>query len=568
MKTSNEFHSALRCTQFLVGCAMLLLMACSDNPADSTDGGPKSSVRLTSPKMNDVRHPGSTLHISWVVRDGATAPDSIRLEYRGLDPVTEWRLITSGATTPSAHDLRLPDTLRGRFEIRIQGTGDEVWDVVSPLYAMTIMIRITAPTVGQDVLAGSTIPIEWDLVFPENQSGYDLTETGTIEIQYSAIGTSMSWTTAIVLPAVVGSYSWRLPVSINHDFAIRARSTFDSIWTTVSPIHLLLSTVHLTSPAAKRIYRVGDIIPVRWESLDPLGAYDTVVLECRVGSGSWREVGRYSFAQGGVDWTPTDISGKEYSLRIRNAASPNWDQVDEIRTAELRILDFPPGSTIARGTPFSLNVKVDVPWSANKEYTLMLSSDGGASWVPALSGGSNIFDHPQASDCRFRVSREDLPFADTSAIFSITENLVDFPVLAVGQHYVYEYVALIWQMSMGGTHVTPRGFPDVHIVVHGKTVYADRTVYDVSHWNAGKSDTIRTTVTESHEGLHRVTGDFRPFSIERIFARLDGSAEKIRYRWGENYQFDLDRNRGLVYAVERINTGYQETWDHTFTLKP
>ena len=54
----------------------------------------------------------------------------------------------------------------------------------------------------------------------------------------------------------------------------------------------------------------------------------------------------------------------------------------------------------------------------------------------------------------------------------------------------------------------------------------------------------------------RITGDFRPYSIDRIFGRLDSGLQTVRYGWGDNYQFDLDRSRGLVYAVERRITSY------------
>lgn len=192
-----------------------------------------------------------------------------------------------------------------------------------------------------------------------------------------------------------------------------------------------------------------------------------------------------------------------------------------------------------------------------------MTTDDGATWKEALPLWTGVFDHPAAARCRLRAWRDDLPFADTSGVFSITDDLIDYPVLVVGRQDVYEYVEMVWEVIMGGTHVRPVTHPDVFVVVHGKSVFADRIVYDVSHWSEGSLDTIRTTVVEYREGLHRITGDFRPFSIERIFGRLDGASQTVVYGWGDNFRIEVDRERGLLHAVDRVNNGSTVS-DHTF----
>ncbi len=547
--------------------SVLIITACKDDPAGpNPDDETGASVHLTAPAAGTVILRASSVRLDWEVREGAVPPDSVRLQYHLLDGNHPWQVIAKVPFSPSFRNFRLPDSLQGRFELRIQGTEDTEWDVVSPLLAASVVIRLVEPVKELFVFAQSEMQVRWELDLPEFPAGSSPIDSGEVEIQYALLGASLQWQTVARVPASPNRYLWRMPQSIDGDFALRARSTAGSEWSVVSPLHLQHHDVKFTAPAAGSKYRVGKKVHIGWSSGTAVNGSDRVFLEYREGGGAWQGIGSFAYSTLGTDWTPPASKGRKYALRIRHEDTPTWTQLDEVYTADIRIRDITAGTVLARGTPLSVRIDVDLPWTSSTAFTLDMTTNNGATWSPALEGWTGVFDHPASQSCRFRAWRDDLPFADTSATFSVVDNLVDYPVLVVGQHYVYEYVELVWEQIFGGIHVTPRGHPDVHVLVHGKTVLTDRTLYDVSHWSVGSQDTVRTTVTEFHDGLHRITGDFRPYSIDRIFGRLDGGLQTVRYGWGDNYQFDLDRSRGLVYAVERVNGG-DKVYDHTFKLR-
>lgn len=554
----------------LAVCALLLLNACSDDSTDTGDPGPKSRVLLTGPSTSVLFFPAGKVWVSWKVREGAGEPDSVCLQYRGLDPETAWRIIATFPTRKYTHTFTLPDSLTGRFEIRIQGNGDEAWDVVSPLFASVILVRLTAPVGGQHLQSESSVSIRWDLDFPDFPSGFSLTDTGTVEIQFTPLGGKENWQRIATPRAGTRTFDWKLPSSLGVDFALRARSMYTNIWSTVSPLHVSpvpieLPRLQLISPKAGSIFRLGSTIPIRWESSDPLGAGDFIEVEYAFDS-RWFKIGTFPFLDHGLDWTPKEVIDHKYSLRIRQVKSPDWSLRDSIWTAEIRILNYPPGTVLRRGTGFQLEVKIYVPWNKPMTTLCLLSSDGGATWPITMPERGSLLDYPPAANCRLRLHRDDLPFEDTTATFAITENLTDYPMLMVGQHYVYQYKQIKWELFTGMPIRREIAMPDAHIVVHGKTILSDRTVYDVSYWSDGRGDTLRTTAVESHEGLHRITADFLPFSIDRIFARLDADSETVTYDWGINSRFVLHRNRGLLFAVERHGSVIG-TIDYEFTLR-
>lgn len=119
----------------------LLFAACADDAAapnteDPTteNPDPQPSVRLTLPAAGSALVPGTSLRLVWAVRDGAVAPDSVRLEYRANEGDTLWRPIATVPMNPPYRDFRLPPALRGSIALRIQGTKDAAWDEVSPLF--------------------------------------------------------------------------------------------------------------------------------------------------------------------------------------------------------------------------------------------------------------------------------------------------------------------------------------------------------------------------------------------------------------------------------------------------
>ncbi len=320
---------------------------------------------------------------------------------------------------------------------------------------------------------------------------------------------------------------------------------------------------HLTLPKKGSVYRVGSSIPLRWDCEIELDT--NAVVQIEVDLAGWKRIGNFPYSQKETRWTSPSQSAEKFYFRIRNGSTGTWTYLDSVFTADLRILDFPAGTIVHRGAELKLSTKVDVPWDTKKEYSLRMSTDGGQSWPIAVDQNTVIFDYPAATNCCFLMRRDDLAFGDTSAVFSIAENLMDYPILTVGKHYVYAYTEMVWKNVAGGTQVTPIGHPDLHIVVHEKTVLSDKTAYRVSRWNAGDSDTLATTIEEAHAGLHILSADFMPYSIERVYARLDARYDSLQYRYKSN-DITISRSNGLVRA-EGWTGNSQQSSEHWFRLK-
>lgn len=563
MPAQRRSYTTTAASACLLLCCLLALPGCKNNPQSPTPSEPQSSVILTAPKANDVFYPGTSVRVTWELRPGAAAPDSVYVQFRRLDPETAWQTAVLGWTNDMVHQIHLADSTTGRFEVRVRGNGDEAWDTATPLFSSVIQVTLTSPIADQRVAAGSNLLIAWALGFPAHPQGYVLKDTGFVEIQYSPVGGQMSWQTLAIRPATAKTYVWKLPEGALGDFVIRIRSTFTGIWSLVAPVHLSSADPHLTLPKKGSVYRVGSGIPLRWDCETELDT--NAVVQIEVDLAGWKRIGNFPYAQKETRWTSPSQSAEKLYFRIRNGSTGTWTYLDSVFTADLRILDFPAGTIVHRGAELKLSTKVDVPWDTKKEYSLRMSSDGGQSWPIAVDQNTVIFDYPAATNCRFLMRRDDLAFGDTSAVFSIAENLMDYPILTVGKHYVYAYTEMVWRTVAGGTQITPVPHPDLHIVVHEKSVLSDKTVYRVSRWNAGASDTVATTIEEAHAGLHILSADFMPYSIERVYARLDAGYDSLHYRYKSN-DITISRKSGLVRA-EGWTGNSQQASEHWFSLK-
>lgn len=562
-----RFHlrigSALSPTLLLI--CLLWLTACKDNPEAPVPSEAQSSVMLTAPAPNDVFLPGTNVRITWKLRPGMAAPDSVQLQFRALDPETPWHTVAWRKSSSGEYNIQLADSMAGRFELRIRGNSDEVWDTATPLFAGVVTVNVLSPSENQIVRANTVLFLRWELKFPAFPAGYILKDTGDVEIQYQSLEGTMDWKTIGRAPAERGVYAWNLPTGLNGAIQIRFRSTLSKLWVTVGPVQIEYMALRLSYPLQGTVFRIGSAIPLRW--VGPVDALpdDPVEIEVYV-SGSWRKVGTFTFARKETTWNPAAQISAMYSFRIRHGQTGGWSVVDSIRTADLRIVNFPEGRSIARGSGFKLETKVDVFWDYKQSFKQFVSSDGGKTWPISYTATPILFDQQAGNNYRFMITRDDLPFADTSAVFQVTENLSDVQVLQTGQHLTYRYIMYRWWQFAGGTRITPIDQPDVHIIVHSKEVRSGKYLYHVSRWNEGGKDTVRTTIEEENEGLHVIKADFLPFSIARIYGRTDAASDSVRYRWEDN-TLTLIRGKGLSEATTWSGWPGPDAYEHNFRLK-
>ncbi len=557
-----RFGHALSSMLLLI--CLLWLTTCKDNPEAPVPSEAQSSVMLTAPAPNDVFLPGTNVRITWKLRPGMAAPDSVQLQFRALDPETHWHTVVWRKSSTGEYNMQLADSMTGRFELRIRGNSDEVWDTATPLFSTVVMVRLLSPAQDQLISSKTDLPIRWSLDFPTFPHGYVLKDTGDVEIQYTSLAGALKWESIVIKPATSREHIWKLPKGFEGDITIRIRSTSSDIWSVVTPVHVLYADIRLALPKEGSVFRVGSDIPLQWEALAPPHPQKLVEIEVLV-AGSWKPVGTFPYSQMSSTWNPASQKSEKYLFRIRYAGTGDWNTLTSIYTADLRILDFPEGSTLARGSAFKLSTKVDVTWDYKRTVIQLMSTDGGISWPITIPQAPMLIDYPVGSNYRFLIKRDDLSFGDTSARFSVTEHLADLKVLEVGRHYIYEYIEMHWWVYVGSTRISKIDHPDLHILVHDVAVQANKTVYNVSYWNEGSKDTVRTTIEELHEGLHTIVANFMPFSISRICTRTDAASDSVQYRWGDN-TLTLMRGRGLTQASTWTGA-YPDASEHNFRLK-
>ncbi|MDT8323081.1 MAG: hypothetical protein RRA94_03135 [Bacteroidota bacterium] len=529
-------------------------------------------IALLSPMAYDVFLAGSTIQVHWVPREGYRAPDSVVIElraYGGTEVVISSRPIPFN---DGAVQYTLPDDVPERFFLRVRGSKHECADYVSPLFASFISVELTSPATNTTFLRGETVPIRWSLHFPADSVQLPSYDTGTVRIEYRLLSPPGEWTHVAEVRATHGAYDWKLPDQVTSTFELRAKSNHQSDWVSVGPIQFQKYDLLLLSPKQGEVYPLGRTLPVRWSSSTSIPDQEkiTVYSYHYYGGGHLEKVGSYPYSDGGIDWMlPADVPLR-WKIRIIHEASGAQAEVS-IESAELKLLHFPSGGTLPRGSVLDLEATFRHSLYTANPPTHLLSTDGGRTWP--YSGGMNalLVDYPVSNDCRLRLVQEDISFEDTSATFAITESLETIPFLRVGEQYSYKCTLVEWRVVAGGTVRIPRDLPGVHISVQDREVIGNKAVYHILCWQEGQTDNIPATVEETLADLHPVRGDRRgrafpiPFDYPGLFVNLDSGTQRFAYT-RDRSKVVISRDRGLE-SFTYYSGSYPAMDEYIFVLR-
>ncbi|MFZ1730463.1 MAG: hypothetical protein WBQ23_10285 [Bacteroidota bacterium] len=437
------------------------------------------------------------------------------------------------------------DTAVTGFEIRLKASREDGWHLVSPLYILKPVFTVLSPRSGDTMEVGRVLHFRWTADAPDMPDSLQPRDDTEVLIEWRLQKPNSQWNRLVTGKVSKGWHDWILAASITSDFEVRLRPASSTVWSIVAPIHVTTPVVTITTPLRDHVFRIGSDIQIEWSSPTPLMESDEVRLEYNL-QGAWHLIGTWPYSTRQISWKPPFSQATTFALGATLLRGVNRSStVSGISLADLRF-DFSAGTTFPRGAPLVIPLKVDLPWHEGSGTEFLLSTDGGLTW-PFTKKRDELLDEGPASNCRLRARRSDLPFEDTSAIFSITENLVDYEPLAIGQHYQYTVSERDFIIFAGSLTVGGRDHPDLHVVPTGRREFADRTEFDVTVWGGRNADTLRTVVTISKAGLCAASASFLPWSFGGLFTRLDPAADGKEYAWSK-YRFSLDRSRGLVYA--------------------
>ncbi|MFZ1729978.1 MAG: hypothetical protein WBQ23_02150 [Bacteroidota bacterium] len=301
-----------------------------------------------------------------------------------------------------------------------------------------------------------------------------------------------------------------------------------------------------------------------------------VFIDCAKQDGSWQSFTSALVELDSIRLTTlpfTDITWVRFRFRLEQ--SSREVVVDSVPQLLFRIKNVSAGQGIERGKEFKIKLESGTPQVNNTttESVLSLSTDDGATWetIPATW----FVTQPASSRCYLRYANAYFNVERVVGPFSIVDNTTPFFQPIVGMHLKYMCVN---SYSSGGATV-PEDSTYLTIDVESTVVYSDRTEYHctLTSEKNGSSTSRPGILTQRHDGLQEVVGDFRPyneFPIPGIYPRdIDiyrnnktiGTPGTIgmQSRW-----VNAERGRGITTFSEGTVTGIisRSGYGTTYTL--
>ena len=249
-------------------------------------------------------------------------------------------------------------------------------------------------------------------------------------------------------------------------------------------------------------------------------------------------------------------------LRFRLQHSKQEIIVDSIPQMLFAIKNVGKGDRIERGKTFTVKTDAGGPGMEyeSPDNILSLSADGGATWTTIDKGW---FVTQEASDrCYLRLSNAKFNAEHTVGPFSIVDNTTPFFQPSGGMRLQYRYN---WSRAQGGVPVEVDSARLTIEIARAET-FADRTVYHctLTREQDGNTTTSSGTLTQRHDGLREIIGDFMPYSTFAIPGELHPDTDEFSnsVTIGTPGQIGVkgkyvraERGRGIVSYGENTATG-------------
>ncbi|MCB2205832.1 hypothetical protein KQI65_13895 [bacterium] len=295
----------------------------------------------------------------------------------------------------------------------------------------------------------------------------------------------------------------------------------------------------------------------------PSGSVNFAAVEVEMARGDdpWQQIGVYDQSEREIPFSSLLSKAGKYRLRLRRVGGAGWVESGTFFYAHFQVALAGNAHVAKRGAPWTLDHDIVLSGTSSidgEKVTHFMSSDGGKHWdsidivtdiITAAAGNKNMI--------RIEKEYEGFVLCDTTATFSITENLTEFfPPLEAGSQFHYRYTR--GGRQMGAPTTT---FDDtLEIQILSVSSEASRFVYQARSRFIGSVDSSWSamTVYEENSGLHEVTGLLATGG--RIFRYLDADVDTISYdRYINQYPYSNYPRSWSGMILER-GIGLKRSW--------
>lgn len=361
-------------------------------------------VALIQPATGSSWQASTTHGITWSASDNVGVT-GITLEY-STNNGGSWTTITTGLPNSGSHDWVVPDAPTA--QARVRATAADVagntasatggaFTITAPPDGTPPTVAVTAPNGGEAWSLGSVRTVTWTA--SDNQG------VTAVTIAWSSNGGG-SWSTLATNEANDGSWNWTTPSTPTTQARIRvtARDAVNNTASDDSDANFSLvdatpPTVTVLSPGAGNIWTAGTVRSISWSAGDNVGITSVTLESSTDNGGSWVTIASGESNDGSYSWSVPDSPTTQGRVRVTavDAAGNSGSGQSGLFTINAAPDQTPPSITLIGpngGENLAMGTVISVGWSATDNVGVTaigidFSSNGGASWLPVVSGEPN-----------------------------------------------------------------------------------------------------------------------------------------------------------------------------------
>lgn len=294
----------------------LVRVSDADNPSssdvsDAPFGIVPSRPDLWFPNGGENWLTGSEQFIRWGTKGSI---ENIAIEY-STDNGSTWQSVSPAAEgNLGLYTWTVPHEVSDQCLVRVSDADHpEIYDMSDSAFQIVSSLpHLVSPNGGENLLSGSTVPIEWETTGVIND----------MRIEYS-LDDGASWQ-EVSPPNTgnTGSYDWIVPYEMSKECLVRVSDQAHPVVNDVSDAVFEISPLYLRSPQGGQKILVNSDYFIRWVTGEAL-AEELVNIQYSTNDGlDWVDLGDTQ-NDGQYEWAVPAVESNQYRVRIRIAGQPD-----------------------------------------------------------------------------------------------------------------------------------------------------------------------------------------------------------------------------------------------------